>query len=121
MCYSAQIRQDYRKFIREVGARIDIAEFVRLYRDRKAGSKARIPRAMDAMFLEPRNDEEREIAALIAARCLVRPTCVLHSALSFHSGLPSASQSRAHKRDELAAMFMWPSLAGKTPVGVNVG
>ena len=66
MCYSAQIRQDYRKFIREVGARIDIAEFVRLYRDRKAGSKARIPRAMDAMFLEPRNDEEREIAALIA-------------------------------------------------------
>ena len=66
MCYSAQIRQDYRKFIREVGARIDIAEFVRLYRDRKAGSKVRIPRAMDALFLQPATAAEREIAALIA-------------------------------------------------------
>ena len=66
MCYSAQIRQDYRKFIREIGARIDIAEFVRLYRDRDAGAKLRIPRAMDALFAEPADAAEREIAGLVA-------------------------------------------------------
>jgi len=66
MCYSAQIKQDYRKFIREVGARIDIDAFVRLYRERQQGSKAKIPRAMDAMFVEPRSAGEREIATLIA-------------------------------------------------------
>lgn len=66
MCYSAQIRQDYRKFIREVGARIDIDEFVRLYWERKEGSKAKLPRAMDAMFAEPASDAERRIAQMIA-------------------------------------------------------
>jgi putative SOS response-associated peptidase YedK len=66
MCYSAQIKQDYRKFIREVGARIDIDEFVRLYWERKEGSKAKIPRAMDALFAEPRNAAERKVAALVA-------------------------------------------------------
>lgn len=66
MCYSAQIRQDYRKFIREIGARIDIDEFVRLYWERQQGSGAKIPRAMDAMFAQPQTADERRIADLIA-------------------------------------------------------
>jgi len=65
MCYSAQIKQDYRRFIREVGARIDIEEFVRLYWDRGQGAKSRIPRAMDAMFAHPQTADERRIAAMI--------------------------------------------------------
>src|SRR3546814_3566270 len=66
MCYSAQIRQDYRKFVREIGARIDIDEFVRLYWERQQGSGAKIPRAMDAMFAQPQMADERRIADLIA-------------------------------------------------------
>jgi putative SOS response-associated peptidase YedK len=67
MCYSAQITQDYRRFIREVGARIDIAEFVRLYWDRRQGAKTKIPRAVDALFADPRSADERRIADMIHA------------------------------------------------------
>jgi len=66
MCYSAQIRQDYAKFVRAYGATIDIAEFVRLYWDRGQGAKLKIPKAMDAAFADPRTGEERQIAGLIA-------------------------------------------------------
>jgi len=66
MCYSAQIRHDYNKFLRAYGATIDIAEFVRLYWNRSQGAKSKIPKAMDAAFADPHSEEEREIAALIA-------------------------------------------------------
>ena len=66
MCYSAQIRHDYAKFVRTYGAVIDIAEFVRLYWNRGQGAKLRIPKAMDAAFADTRTEEEREIAGLIA-------------------------------------------------------
>jgi putative SOS response-associated peptidase YedK len=66
MCYSAQIRHDYARFVRAYGAVIDIAEFVRLYWDRAQGAKLKIPKAMDAAFADPQTDEERRIAAWIA-------------------------------------------------------
>ena len=65
MCYSAQIRHDYNKYVRQFGADIDIKEFVRLYWDRQQGSKAKIPKAMDAAFAHPQTDDERTIKALI--------------------------------------------------------
>lgn len=66
MCYSAQIKADYHKYVRQFGADIDINEFVRLYWDRGQGSKAKIPKAMDAAFAEPQSEDERRIRALIA-------------------------------------------------------
>lgn len=66
MCYSAQIRQDYAKFVRTYGAVIDIAEFVRLYWNRGQGAKLKMPKAMDAAFADPQSEEERRIRALIA-------------------------------------------------------
>src|SRR6187397_1206700 len=66
MCYSAQIRHDYAKFVRTYGAIIDIAEFVRLYWNRGQGAKLKIPKAMDAAFADPQTEEERRIQALIA-------------------------------------------------------
>jgi len=66
MCYSAQIRHDYAKFVRAYGAVIDIAEFVRLYWNRGQGAKLKIPKAMDAAFADPQSEEERRIQALIA-------------------------------------------------------
>lgn len=67
MCYSAQIRSDYNKFLRLHGAVMDIAEFARLYWSRSEGAKVRIPKAMDAAFADPQTDEERRIKALIDA------------------------------------------------------
>jgi putative SOS response-associated peptidase YedK len=67
MCYSAQIRHDYNKYVRQFGADIDIKEFVRLYWERQQGSKAKIPKAMDAAFADPQSDDERAIKAMIDA------------------------------------------------------
>ena len=67
MCYSAQIRHDYNLYVRQFGADIDIKEFVRLYWERQEGSKAKIPKAMDAAFADPQSDDERAIKAMIDA------------------------------------------------------
>jgi len=65
MCYSARIEADYRKYTRIFGADIDIQEFVRIYWGRKHGSKAKLPKAMDAAFSDPHSDAERQIKTLI--------------------------------------------------------
>ena len=67
MCYSAQVRHDYKLYVRQYGADIDIKQFVRLYWERQQGSKAKIPKAMDAAFADPRTDDERAIKAMIDA------------------------------------------------------
>ena len=65
MCYSAQIWQNYRKYIRAYGADITFDDFVRLYFDRQANARIRIAQAMDASFADPQNDAERRIKVLI--------------------------------------------------------
>ena len=65
MCYSAQISADYRKYTKLYGADISIQQFARLYWERQQGSKARIPKAMDASFAHPQDEQQRQIKALI--------------------------------------------------------
>jgi putative SOS response-associated peptidase YedK len=67
VCYSAQVRASYKKYVREWGADISMKTFFKLYWDRSQGAKIKIPKAMDAAFSEPQTDEEREIKALIDA------------------------------------------------------
>src|SRR3569832_2010521 len=67
MCYSAQIWQDYRRYVRAWGADISLKDFVRLYWDRQAHPRIKIAKAMDAAFAQPQNDDERQIKALIDA------------------------------------------------------
>jgi hypothetical protein len=67
MCYSAQLRAEYKKFLRLFGAVMSIKEFSKLYREREYDAKIKIPKSIDAEFLNPKNDEEREIKALIDA------------------------------------------------------
>lgn len=65
MCYSAQIHEAYRKFVRAWGATISLPEFVQLYGYRAEDRRIRIPRAVDHWFDEPKTDDERRIKALI--------------------------------------------------------
>ena len=65
MCYSAQVRADYRKYVRAYGAQISIKDFYRLYWERSTNTRIRIPKAMDAAFAEPQSEDERRIKALI--------------------------------------------------------
>ncbi|MGN6728237.1 MAG: SOS response-associated peptidase family protein [Rhodanobacteraceae bacterium] len=67
MCYSAQIWAEYRKYERAFGAGLSIADYVRLFWERRRdGGWQKIPKAMKTAFAEPRNDAERELAAIIA-------------------------------------------------------
>jgi len=66
MCYSAQIWAEYRKFERAFNASLSIQDYVRLFWEkRRKGGWQKIPKAMKAAFAEPRNDAERELAAII--------------------------------------------------------
>jgi hypothetical protein len=47
------------------GAQMDIREFARLFWERAEGSKAKIPKAMEDAFLDPQNDDERQIKEFI--------------------------------------------------------
>jgi putative SOS response-associated peptidase YedK len=67
MCYSAQVRASYKRYVREFGADVGIKQFFRLYWLRSQGAKIKVPKAMDAAFAEPETDEERDIKALIDA------------------------------------------------------
>ena len=67
MCYSAQIWAEFRKFEREFGATMDGQQYVGLFWGRRRGGAWRkIPKAMKDAFASPRNNAEREIAAVIA-------------------------------------------------------
>jgi len=65
MCYSAEVQEDYRWYVRTFGAKIDIADFVRLYSARLSDKNIRIGKAMDAAFAHPKSNDERKIKALI--------------------------------------------------------
>lgn len=67
MCYSAQIWQSYRRYVRTWGADVSLEDFRRLYWDRQTNARIKIAKAMDANFADPQNDIEREIKALIDA------------------------------------------------------
>jgi putative SOS response-associated peptidase YedK len=65
VCYSAQIWQNYRKYVRVWGADISFEDFVRLYWERQSNSKIKIAKAMDASFAHPQGDDERKVKTLI--------------------------------------------------------
>jgi putative SOS response-associated peptidase YedK len=65
VCYSAQIQADYRRYVKMFGAQMDIREFARLFWERAEGYKAKIPKGMEAPFLDPQNDDERQIKEFI--------------------------------------------------------
>jgi len=65
MCYSAQIRADYRDYTRLFGAHLSIKEFVQVFYGRQEG-KLKLPKAMEAAFeRDPQTPEELEIKRLI--------------------------------------------------------
>jgi len=65
VCYSAYIEGDYRKYVKQFGARLDLAEFERLYRERLRGGKLKVPKAVDDAFGQPGTSGEQAIKALI--------------------------------------------------------
>lgn len=54
-------------FVRDFGATIDLKEFARLYGEREQGSKAKIPKELDAWFADLRSPDNGQILAAIKA------------------------------------------------------
>jgi hypothetical protein len=67
MCYSAQIWADYKKYVRVYGVELSIKDFYDIFWRRVADSKVKIPKAMEAAFLDPWTDEEFDIKKAIEA------------------------------------------------------
>lgn len=66
MCYSAQIEADYKQFVRNFGAIIDLKEFTALWlRGNDQGRRPKTPRALDLSFLRPGDSSVAGIAAEI--------------------------------------------------------
>lgn len=67
MCYSAQIKADYRHFVREQDASISLKRFAELFWEkRQDGQWTKLPKAMREAFRRPRGESEFELAKLVA-------------------------------------------------------
>lgn len=65
MCYSALIRADYAKLVREFGAILSLEEFAELYAHDPGKKRPRTPKAMDDGFAGARTEQGRDIVAKI--------------------------------------------------------
>lgn len=67
MCYSAQIKAQYLRYLREFGAHLSIREFVDLYWHRESDKRIRIPKALDLYFAGAEEEAEQQVRHLIEA------------------------------------------------------
>ena len=65
MCYSAQIRADYTKLVREYGAMMSLDEFAQLYAHDAGKQRPKTPKAMDDGFAGARTPQGQDIVAKI--------------------------------------------------------
>ena len=65
MCYSAQIWQEYQKYVRAFGATLDVQAFAHLFWSRIEDDKIKIPKAMEAAFADPKDSPDARIPAFI--------------------------------------------------------
>ncbi|MHA6203721.1 SOS response-associated peptidase family protein [Dyella soli] len=67
MCYSAEIKADYKLFVRIYGAVISIKRFTELFWEkREDGGWTKIPKAMRDAFRQPESEQGFELAKLVA-------------------------------------------------------
>lgn len=67
MCFSAEVWQDYREYVKQYGAIIDIATFAKLFYERRGSKWFKIPKGLELAFSDPKTEEERAIKAEIDA------------------------------------------------------
>lgn len=65
MCYSAAVRADYRKYVRDFGVQIGLKEFYDLFHRRLTEPRLIVPPEVEGAFLEDDPSDGREISGLI--------------------------------------------------------
>ena len=102
MCYSAQIRADYRDYTRLFGAQLSIKDFVDLFY-RRAQAKLKIPKAVEAAFeRDVSTPEEQEIKRLIEAFKADRAMSLEKELFAQRKRLADAERSLATKETKAA-------------------
>jgi putative SOS response-associated peptidase YedK len=103
MCYSAQVVQDYKKYIRAYGAILSIKEFFDLFWRRKNGAKVKVPKGMELAFLQGETEAEREIATLIDEFNTTEATRIEQDLFAQRKRLADAERALAAKPTKKAA------------------
>lgn len=101
MCYSAQIRADYRQYTRLFGAHLGIREFVDLFY-RRAQARLKIPKAMELAFEHPTTPQEAEIKAFIDAFKAERTTVLEQELFTQRKRLVDAERTLLVKQTKKA-------------------
>ena len=103
MCYSAQVWADYRLYVRQYGAVLDIKEFYELFWRRGSDGKIKIPKAMEAAFAEPKTDAEQQIKAAIDAFAAEQTTKLEQDLFKQRKRLADAERVLASKPTKAAS------------------
>ncbi|WP_104657339.1 SOS response-associated peptidase family protein [Ralstonia insidiosa] len=104
MCYSAQIKADYKRFVREYGAVMSFDDFARMVHEYFDNPKMRVPKAMTTPFLEsPETKEEKQIAEVLRARMAADEIELLQELAKQTKRLENAQQALATKATKKAA------------------
>lgn len=102
MCYSAQIRADYRDYTRLFGAHLSIKEFVQVFYGRQV-TKLKIPKALEAAFeRDVTTPEEVEIKGLIEAYKADRAMALEQELFAQRKRLADAERSLQTKQTKAA-------------------
>jgi hypothetical protein len=65
MCYSAQVTQSLKEYLRLTGAVADLAQIETVLERRLTDSAVRIPRGFERNFDQPNSEQEQRIRALL--------------------------------------------------------
>lgn len=104
MCYSAQLVQDHREFLREFpDATISIDEFAKLARARLLGAKVTLSKALEHSFVTSDRPEDAEVAGLLK-RYADRREQQLREELAFQEARLEKAQNAVAKRETKAAL-----------------
>jgi putative SOS response-associated peptidase YedK len=102
MCYSAQIRADYRDYVRMFGAQLSIKDFVKVFYGRQ-DAKLKIPKAMEAAFERGEvTPEELEIKRLIETFKADRAMALEQELFAQRKRLADAERTLQTKRTKAA-------------------
>ena len=103
MCYSAQIRADYRKYLKLFGADIGIEEFFDIFWRRRSDPRIKIPKALEAAFAEPANDAERRIKSCIDEFAAQQTVKLEQDLFAQRKRLADAERALQHRATKAAA------------------
>jgi len=102
MCYSAQVETQYRRYVRETGAEMDLEQFEEVFGMRITLPSLRIPRAVERWFDEPKSAAEQRVKTLIEQHRTASATKLERELFAQRKRLADAERTLAVKTTKAA-------------------